>query len=352
MKKTLLIFFSILFLGTLACGGTAPSATEAPQTDPTPVPVIDASPTPPPLDSPTEVVVEPTLSPSGLRVLYIRMGNLWSWTDASGSVQLTDTGDMSTVCILPDGQLLAFMRGPEVWTVRMDGTDARLLMTQNLDGAALWFAPNGSSLGISTQDHIDVVDLNTSNSSTVVTYPALPHGYYPEIVWTPDSSGFKTVIPAPMDSGQAELLFVFTNGTIASLAKFAMVPLSESWPHISPDGGYIIYVARINESSEALHLMDSSGATKPYGQAGEKIRVLGWLPDSMHFAYSDLGLGKVYLGNIGGQSTEVAVAPAPIFRWVDAEHYLALENGELVLSDISGGNMQIDSNVRDFDFVP
>jgi hypothetical protein len=352
MKKTLLIFFSILFLGSLACGGTTPSSTETPQTEPTPAPVIDASPTTAPLASPTEIVVEPTMAPPSLRLLYIREGDLWSWTDASGSARLTATGDLSTVRISPDGGLLAFMRGPEVWTVRMDGTEARMLMAQNLDGAALWFAPDGSSLGVSTPDHIDVVDLDTSNSFTVITYPALPHNYYPEIIWTPDSSGFKTVIPAPADGGQAELLFVFTNGTVASLAKFAMVPLSESMPYISLDGGYIIYVAKVSEGSEALHLMDSSGATRPYGQAGEKIRALGWLPDSMHFAYVDLGLQKAFLGNIEDQSIEVAITTAPVFRWVDVEQYFALENGTLILGDISGGKIQIDSNVWDFDFAP
>ena len=70
--------------------------------------------------------------------------------------QLTDTGDMSIICLSDDGQLLAFMRGREVWTVRMDGQDARLLVTQAEAGGKLWFAPNGALLAVSTSDHIDV----------------------------------------------------------------------------------------------------------------------------------------------------------------------------------------------------
>jgi hypothetical protein len=259
---------------------------------------------------------------------------------------------LSTVRVSPDGGLLAFIRGPEVWTINIDGTDARLLQTLEEAGAALWFAPNGSMLALSTQDHIEVVDLAASGSSTLVTFPDVPHNYYPEVVWTPDSSGFKTVIPAPADGGKAELLFIFTNGTVASLAKFAMVSLSESFPFVSPDGGYVIYAATLDEENKSLYLMDSSGATRPYGEPVESIRAFGWLPDSTHFVYGDLGSQKNYLGNIGGEPEEITIAFAPFICWVDAEYYLAIENGDLILGDLSGGRMQIDANIQDFDFVP
>jgi hypothetical protein len=39
-------------------------------------------------------------------------------------------------------------------------------------------------------------------------------------------------------------------------------------------------------------------------------------------------------------------------RWVDEKHYLALESGDLILGDLRGGRVPIDSAVQDFDFTP
>jgi hypothetical protein len=136
------------------------------------------------------VVVEQTVSaPSGLQVVYLRDGNLWSWTESSDNVMLTGTGDMSTAHLSEDGQLLAFMRGREIWSIRMDGTDARPLVTQKEEGAALCFAPNGLLLAVSTSDHIDLIDLANGTTNTVVAYDVVPDGFYPEIKWSSDSAG-------------------------------------------------------------------------------------------------------------------------------------------------------------------
>jgi Tol biopolymer transport system component len=353
-RTTFLIIFLMLLLGALACG------TATLQSPPKPVNVSPPSATltneiivteSSPPTSTTESQLDASMLP-GLRVFYIREGNLWVWTEAGSNTRLAGTGNMSTVQVSPDGKLLASIRGREVWTVRMDGTDARMVKTLDDEGATLWFAPNGSLLAVSTQDHIDVIDLSASSISTVVTYPAVPFNFHPQVIWMPDSSGFKTVIPAPVDNGQAELLFVFTNGTVASLAKFVMAPLSESLPFISPDGGYLIYVSNVDEGKKSLFLMDSSGATKPYGDPGEDIRTFGWLPDSKHFVYANFGMQKIYQGNIEGELEEIAITPVPVTRWVDANHYLMIDDGNLILSDMSGGRTQIDSNVQDFDFVP
>jgi len=354
MKKTILVLTSILLVGLTACG------TSRPLSSPDPVSATPSNTAPEPgtgpQATPTDALQHPTDQPEsvppGLRVTYIRDGNLWSWTEAGGSAQLTDTGDMSIARLSDDGQLLAFIRGKEVWTVRMDGTDARLLVTLEEEGAAIWFAPDNSSLAISTRDHIEIVDLINVSSRTVVTYPALPEGYYPEVVWTVDASGFKTVIPPQNESGEAELLFVFTDGTVASLAKFSMLPLSENSPDISPDGGYVIYGAKLDDERESLYLMDSSGANRPYGEPLENVRSFGWLPDSVHFIFGDDNTQRVFMGNIENPPTEIRVDLPSMIRWIDAEHYLALENSDLVLGDLNAGRLTIDSDVQGFDFTP
>jgi hypothetical protein len=354
MKTPVSILFLTLLLGIPACGSAAPLTTPEPApitlATTTPVTEIGTPESPPP--TPTTSLSTDILSPSGLRVVYLREGNLWSWTETGGSQQLTGTGDMSTARLSDDGQLLAFMRGREVWMVRMDGTDARLLNTLEDEGAALWFSPNQALLAVSTKNKIDVIDLTDGSSTTVVTFPAIQEGYFPEVAWSLDSSGFKTVVPPQTPSGQAELLFVFTDGTVASLAKFSMVSLSESLPYFSPDGGYIIYVANLEGETKSLFLMDSSGATRPYGEPGQNIRAHGWLPDSKQFAYGAGNSLSSYLGNIAGPPMGIPVSFTSKVRWVDTEHYLALENTDLVLGDINGEKMPIDSGVQDYDFVP
>ena len=104
----------------VACGSTTPTPAGAQPPLPEPA-TATASPSAPqlgaaPVASPVSVEpeTEPTQTvsePSGLRVLYIREGDLWSWTEAGGKAQLTGTGDMSTARLSHDGQSLAFMRG-------------------------------------------------------------------------------------------------------------------------------------------------------------------------------------------------------------------------------------------------
>jgi len=247
--------------------------------------------------------------------------------------------------------MLAFLRGLEVWTVNIDGADARLLKTIETDGARLRFAPNNAFLVVSTVDHIEVIDLISMSSTVVVTYPAIPFGYYPEIVWNADALGFKTVIPPQSEAGQAEYLFVFPDGAVGSLAKFPIASLEASLPYLSPDGGYIIYVANVEADKQALFLMDSSGATRPYSEPAESVRAYGWLSDSKQFVYGEDSTQRVFLGNVASPPVEVGETFPIMVRWVDSGHYLVLENGELVFSDVNAGSLTIDSNVQAFDFA-
>ena len=285
------------------------------------------------------------VSALGLRVIYLRGGNLWSWTEAGGALQMTGTEDISSIRISDDTQLLAFMRGQDVWTVRMDGTDARMWDTQVEAGGALAFAPSGNLLAVSTRDHIDVLDLTTGAKTTVLTYVALPDGIYPEVIWTPDALGFKTVIPAPVPGGKAEMLFVFTTGTVASLAKFVMVGSSQ----LSPDGGYVIYAGDLGDGRQSLYLMDSSGATRPYGEASEAIELYGWLPDAKRFSFGNRT--RAFLGDVGGPPVDLGFILSGNVRWVDDAHYLFLDNGNLLLGDMSGSSILLDSDVTEFDAV-
>lgn len=354
MPKTLIIL-SITFV-------IAISACSSKQHLPTPSPAIATSaivatePLPSLANSPTSVPTITALpavpAPAGLRVVYLRDGNLWSWTGAQEHVLLTDTGDLTAVRLSADGQVLAFMRGSEVWTVRVDGTDARPLVSQEKAGGALSFSPDGHFLAVSTADHIDVINLENATTSTVLTYSGLPESYYPEVVWSADSTGFKTIIPPGAETGQAEFLFVFADGKKASLAKGEMVAPSESPALISPDGGYVIFVEKLKDGQEALFLMDSSGAARPYGEPAENVRVFGWLPDSKHFVYANAGENQVMLGDTReGSPIELDIPAYESTAWLDAERFLAIQADNLYISDINGGEILVAEGVLGFDFV-
>ena len=130
------------------------------------------------------------------------------------------------------------------------------------------------------------------------------------------------------------------------------MPLSESLPYLSPDGGYIIYAAKLNDGNESLYLMDSSGATKPYGETASRVRALGWLPDSQHFAYTFEDSSRTFIGNVNEPPIEITLDEYQTLRWVDGEHYLGLQDGSLYLGNLNNGKTLIDAQVSDFDFRP
>ena len=347
------LYIIAITLTCLACSNTATLPAPPPAAATIFTSVIDPVPS-----SENSLAVEPTTAvqptfspPSGLRVLYLRDGNLWFWTEEDQNVLLTDTGNLTALRLSGDGGLLAFMRGPEVWTIHMDGTQARLLITQEKDGGTLSFSPDGSLLAVSTTDRFEVIDLETGASSTILTYPTLPAGYFPQIGWSPDSTGLKTVIPPGTGAGQAEFLYIFLNGKKASLAKFEMVAAADSSAFLSPDGGYVIYVGQLKDGRDSLFLMDSSGAAKPYGDPAESVRAYGWLPDSKHFIYFHEGAKQSYLGDVsGGPPIEIEVPNFESVRWLDMETYLAIRNDNLYLGNVNGGEMPVAQDVVDFDF--
>lgn len=122
MKKNHLIFVTILLL--TSCQSAATIYQSTPSTSPaardtlsSPEPVIENNAT-------------PHLAALGERVAYIRAGDIHLWQEATGSVRLTDSGDVAHFSASADGELIAFTRlldpgndrgGEELWSIRADG---------------------------------------------------------------------------------------------------------------------------------------------------------------------------------------------------------------------------------------
>jgi hypothetical protein len=107
----------------------------------------------------------------------------------------------------------------------------------------------------------------------------------------------------------------------------------------------------LKNGKESIYLMDSSGATRPYGEPVEGIRAYGWLPDSKHFVYAEEHPDQAFLGDVmGSPPTKMDMTGFESIRWLDTERFLAFEDDNLYLGDVNGGKTPIADGVSGFDF--
>lgn len=115
----------------------AATLTAAPSTPPTHSP--ETSPTP--AETATLPAAPPTDTPNRLLVTYIDTArNLWVW-DGVSSLALSETGDVTSALISPDGAWVAYTRSADyvrtgLWVIAPDGTGVRELVSE-ADFAAL-----------------------------------------------------------------------------------------------------------------------------------------------------------------------------------------------------------------------
>ena len=145
LNKRIFLALTILLLSTLACeylpspeptlppedviatsvaativagGGEAPTAEAV-------VPTADPG---VPTDTPEPV------TPSFLRIAYVKDGDVWYWEEGSAATQLTSLGDVFSAYLSSDGLIAAFTRqydwnNIEIYAVNTDGTNVRPLVT-------------------------------------------------------------------------------------------------------------------------------------------------------------------------------------------------------------------------------
>lgn len=117
MKAKFLFLFVLLLASCQSAVAMDQSTPVAQATVPSPV-------------APLEKTVTPSPAAPGGRVAYIREGDIHLWQEATGSVRLTDSGDITHFTASADGELIAFTRrlnpdnersGEELWSIRVDG---------------------------------------------------------------------------------------------------------------------------------------------------------------------------------------------------------------------------------------
>jgi Tol biopolymer transport system component len=220
-KRKLSIGISLfaMLVSILSCNAPLPTVTE--------VPAISED------ESGSIVITDtpeiPVPSSTTLRVVYIKGGNVWLWTEGMGNSQLTYTGVDNTPILSGDGQEIAFLRNGELWVVNADGSAQRQLVSS----AFLSTLTTGS-------DIVEVKDF--------VWKPGAQTIYFNSLV-VAGEAGYR--IP------QVDLYRINTDGGVDAVIMEES-PGSGGVPSFSPDGSVIALVQP--DKIKFLVVMDSSSS--------------------------------------------------------------------------------------------
>jgi hypothetical protein len=264
-KRFILIGMTLLVL-VLACG-TIPSVTPPPIDDlATTVSMTLTAMAPggvspvPATDTPASPGTTPL--PSGsLKVVYIKGGNAWLWTDGGTPAQLTTTSSVGDVKISDDAQVVAFIRNGELWAINADGSNLHTLAGTGYlagftpsDGGtvqvrAFDFAPGSHQVffntGIQTEAYfVPQYDLHSVDADNPSPTQLLSPGDGGNITFSPDGTWIALTTPETINA-------IRTNGSdYRSIFTFPMVLTYSEWFYVpdvvwisTGDGVYIVVPA-------------------------------------------------------------------------------------------------------------
>jgi Tol biopolymer transport system component len=328
---------------------------------------------------------KPKISDDGQVIAFSRAGALWA-VNADGSNErvlasldnlaqlphsVTGRQEVSNFEFAPASHTVYFstiITGegfPELQfdLARIDANGPSLqLLLKNGDGGEVTFSPDGSKIALVQPEKINLVNADGSGFETLFTFELVSTYsewfYLPEIVWMPDSSGFKTLIPAhdPLANPKELTRFYFipaSGAKAAQLAEFLASSAFQSGAYISPDGSKVVYTKPQNGNLE-LHVIDASTADQLlFSLPGDKLGALGWTPDSQNVVYWRDDTRITWLLTPDGQSASLSdVKYASQVTWVDASRYLFVNESELRLRTLGQPSLLIDADLSGgFDFV-
>ncbi len=325
----------------------------------------------------------PVLSGDGLEVAFLRSGELWVVNaDGSDERQLVGAAFLSTLAAggdtaevnehvwMPGSHAIYFntlvvageagYRIPQydLYSTNADArVDAIITLETSGSGGVPYFSPDGTVVALAQPDKIIFLEVTGAfwnialNFPNVLTYSEWM--YVPELVWLPDGSGVRVVVPASDPLADPTQVSTFWNvpvsGPPSVLTTFLASPAFASFPYISPDGETVLYLRDVPDGL-GIYTIRSDGTDTFYTWfAVGGVGLVGWTPDSVHFMYWRVPTETSYMA-VG---TDLALGDTPVstdVKWIDSTRYLYLNGDELRISPMGGASSLIDSGVTEYDF--
>ncbi len=252
------------------------------------------------------------------------------------------------------------IKNNDVFSIDLD-TDSleRLLLPGS--GGDFYPSPDGTKLAIIQPTHIGASDSDGLNlHAELLTFPAVTtyseYSFYPEPVWSPDSSHFAVVIPsedplAPKPTSAVWILSADGSPPIqtALIEGQSFFPQAFGAPVIAPDLSTVAFMRAGSEQYEGRLVIAGEDGSGEIVYATGNLRWAGWSPDSSAFVYS-VGPMDLKLGKIGEP-------PQPLgngmqFRWINSEDYLFLTGNRgdwtLMLGSVGAAAREIVRPVGEF----
>jgi hypothetical protein len=412
-NRSIFIILSILILivSVLACNTPIPRVTPAPDitsVEPEGVTVTEPPVLPPPAVATLRVVYikadnvwlwtegtgilqltsaggarNPVLSGDGQVVAFIRNGELWAVNaDGTNERQLVstaylaglasggDTAEVKTIVWRPGTHMIYFntvvvaaivgYRIPQADLLSIDADGSADLVADlesSGSGGEPYFSPDGTIVALSQPDKIIYMEVSGAYWNVALTFANVltysEWSYYPEIVWLPDSSGVRVVIPAADPLGDPTQPSTFWNvpvsGTPSILTTFVAAPAFASFPYISPDSNVVLYQAE-NPGGVEIHSIRSDGMDTFYtSYPSGTVEIEGWTPDSVHFMVHHLPT-QINIMAAGEDQVLGDTSVVSKVKWIDSSRFLFLNGVELRISTIGSASSPIDTGVNEYNF--
>jgi len=225
-------------------------------------------------------------------------------------------------------------------------------------GGEFTYSPDGSQVALATPGAIFLADADGGNLREAFTYTpvstASEFQYYPEPVWSADSSSLRVAIAPPdpyVERPQTSIWALHTDGTPARLMGSIEVARG-SQPVFSAYLSQLAYVQLPEGDGPgdqgSVVLTDLTGgemigdSTTYYPEAHG---IYGYAPDALRFAFlTNPEQPRAMLGQIGAEAVPAlgdAESIAIDVRWIDADRYLLLASSsaggwDIILGEVGG----------------